>query len=162
MGRASARAVVAMPQIIRGSRGRSPHRSRFAEAFAQQADNLADLDNLLGGREDEGRETFPRFLAQQPQPATRGDGLPHWFVVGKSFQDVGEVNVGLQIIFEELPIRDGCSGAGVETVVGLCEREKMFAQNAVPAVAGALPANCLLYTSPSPRDGLLSRMPSSA
>ena len=23
-------------------------------------------------------------------------------------------------------------------------------------------ANCLLYTSPSPRDGLLSRMPSSA
>ena len=25
-----------------------------------------------------------------------------------------------------------------------------------------LPKNCLLYTSPSPRDGLLSRMPSSA
>ena len=25
-----------------------------------------------------------------------------------------------------------------------------------------LPQNCLLYTSPSPRDGLLSRMPSSA
>ena len=25
-----------------------------------------------------------------------------------------------------------------------------------------LPYNCLLYTSPSPRDGLLSRMPSSA
>ena len=25
-----------------------------------------------------------------------------------------------------------------------------------------LPATCLLYTSPSPRDGLLSRMPSSA
>ena len=25
-----------------------------------------------------------------------------------------------------------------------------------------LPNNCLLYTSPSPRDGLLSRMPSSA
>ena len=27
---------------------------------------------------------------------------------------------------------------------------------------GALSINCLLYTSPSPRDGLLSRMPSSA
>ena len=25
-----------------------------------------------------------------------------------------------------------------------------------------MPNNCLLYTSPSPRDGLLSRMPSSA
>ena len=29
-------------------------------------------------------------------------------------------------------------------------------------VAGALHTLCLLYTSPSPRDGLLSRMPSSA
>ena len=29
-------------------------------------------------------------------------------------------------------------------------------------VAGGQPGNCLLYTSPSPRDGLLSRMPSSA
>ena len=28
--------------------------------------------------------------------------------------------------------------------------------------AFSLPAGCLLYTSPSPRDGLLSRMPSSA
>ena len=28
--------------------------------------------------------------------------------------------------------------------------------------AGDLSKNCLLYTSPSPRDGLLSRMPSSA
>ena len=27
---------------------------------------------------------------------------------------------------------------------------------------GSNPAGCLLYTSPSPRDGLLSRMPSSA
>ena len=29
-------------------------------------------------------------------------------------------------------------------------------------VGGAVLENCLLYTSPSPRDGLLSRMPSSA
>ena len=28
--------------------------------------------------------------------------------------------------------------------------------------AGAADSRCLLYTSPSPRDGLLSRMPSSA
>ena len=32
----------------------------------------------------------------------------------------------------------------------------------VLAVGGAGVATCLLYTSPSPRDGLLSRMPSSA
>ena len=30
------------------------------------------------------------------------------------------------------------------------------------ATVGALRDDCLLYTSPSPRDGLLSRMPSSA
>ena len=30
------------------------------------------------------------------------------------------------------------------------------------AVAGVVPSVCLLYTSPSPRDATLSRMPSSA
>ena len=34
--------------------------------------------------------------------------------------------------------------------------------NALEAGADLTPQNCLLYTSPSPRDGLLSRMPSSA
>ena len=33
---------------------------------------------------------------------------------------------------------------------------------ASPAVLAAQASTCLLYTSPSPRDGLLSRMPSSA
>ena len=32
----------------------------------------------------------------------------------------------------------------------------------IEAIYIALPNSCLLYTSPSPRDGLLSRMPSSA
>ena len=46
----------------------------------------------------------------------------------------------------------------------------LFAALGLVAVAGVSPAakaadlggDCLLYTSPSPRDGLLSRMPSSA
>ena len=38
-----------------------------------------------------------------------------------------------------------------------------FFQRVAPAVmTDALMRDCLLYTSPSPRDGLLSRMPSSA
>ena len=37
---------------------------------------------------------------------------------------------------------------------------EMFAENIIKA--GEIFFNCLLYTSPSPRDGLLSRMPSSA
>ena len=36
-----------------------------------------------------------------------------------------------------------------------------LAELMVPII-GALYRDCLLYTSPSPRDGLLSRMPSSA
>ena len=34
--------------------------------------------------------------------------------------------------------------------------------DAVKVTLGPRGRNCLLYTSPSPRDGLLSRMPSSA
>ena len=43
-------------------------------------------------------------------------------------------------------------------------RNAAFISFAVAAIAGLLLAalTCLLYTSPSPRDGLLSRMPSSA
>ena len=37
-----------------------------------------------------------------------------------------------------------------------------WATHGAPAVHNAHPHFCLLYTSPSPRDGLLSRMPSSA
>ena len=37
-----------------------------------------------------------------------------------------------------------------------------FAQPGATAVTQAVYNSCLLYTSPSPRDGLLSRMPSSA
>ena len=39
---------------------------------------------------------------------------------------------------------------------------KHFYANIVPRSYIPFPKNCLLYTSPSPRDGLLSRMPSSA
>ena len=37
-----------------------------------------------------------------------------------------------------------------------------FDANGVPAFEWSETLGCLLYTSPSPRDGLLSRMPSSA
>ena len=41
-----------------------------------------------------------------------------------------------------------------------CSRRAVWARE--PRPVGAAPRACLLYTSPSPRDGLLSRMPSSA
>ena len=43
---------------------------------------------------------------------------------------------------------------------GIAEQVPLIVSDATDA--DALSALCLLYTSPSPRDGLLSRMPSSA
>ena len=44
----------------------------------------------------------------------------------------------------------------------LSKNEFVMTADAVRAAGGGSVNNCLLYTSPSPRDGLLSRMPSSA
>src|SRR5680860_500798 len=47
------------------------------------------------------------------------------------------------------------------TLAGFGQSNDLFIAHAVQLGAAAL-TGCLLYTSPSPRDGLLSRMPSSA
>ena len=44
----------------------------------------------------------------------------------------------------------------------LVNKSKLISNNFDKAEYDALLSTCLLYTSPSPRDGLLSRMPSSA
>ena len=46
----------------------------------------------------------------------------------------------------------------IETTLQLMEKDLEAANTFIDSV----PKGCLLYTSPSPRDGLLSRMPSSA
>ena len=53
--------------------------------------------------------------------------------------------------------------------IGVCHYELwqteeaiVFYKRAIALKQGDYPRACLLYTSPSPRDGLLSRMPSSA
>ena len=54
--------------------------------------------------------------------------------------------------------RSGCVGPGTSW-----EPTHLTVINEAGNLAGAMPLYiCLLYTSPSPRDGLLSRMPSSA
>ena len=50
----------------------------------------------------------------------------------------------------------GTHGGEVSFPGGMYEKEDVDLENT------ALRETCLLYTSPSPRDGLLSRMPSSA
>ena len=50
----------------------------------------------------------------------------------------------------------------VQSVVERRNTIPILANVVLQAADGALLMTCLLYTSPSPRDGLLSRMPSSA
>ena len=50
----------------------------------------------------------------------------------------------------------------VAAAIGLVTLAGTIAMFAIPALGATLSLTCLLYTSPSPRDGLLSRMPSSA
>ena len=49
---------------------------------------------------------------------------------------------------------------GLEVHAQVLSKSKLFSSSSTKF--GAEPNSCLLYTSPSPRDGLLSRMPSSA
>ena len=60
---------------------------------------------------------------------------------------------------------DGVTGAASQnTTSAMREKDAADALNAALAAnpGGIVSTFCLLYTSPSPRDGLLSRMPSSA
>ena len=54
----------------------------------------------------------------------------------------------------------GTTAGGLHRLVG--DRLEPFDQGIEHRTINALLLSCLLYTSPSPRDGLLSRMPSSA
>src|SRR5680860_1124322 len=61
--------------------------------------------------------------------------------------------------------RGAVGGGSVEMVMVMCVSLGVWAHgmdgHAEDCAVGLTPRACLLYTSPSPRDGLLSRMPSS-
>ena len=90
---------------------------------------------------------------------------------------VNDIDVEIE---EGLTVLQACEKAGIEiprfcyheklSIAGNCrmclveleKSTKPVASCAMPATNGMNIKTCLLYTSPSPRDGLLSRMPSSA
>ena len=51
---------------------------------------------------------------------------------------------------------------GLNTLIDFRYQQHFFAENGKSGMGKQRSGACLLYTSPSPRDGLLSRMPSSA
>ena len=64
------------------------------------------------------------------------------------------------------PILVGCEKENIDIIQVRDEVSAVFAADAVSrltdSVGVAIVTACLLYTSPSPRDGRISRMPSSA
>ena len=93
------------------------------------------------------------------------------YVVEERMDAAGEVLIPLNRLNAEKLV-DELADAGYESIaVGLLHayvnnsHERMIADiiaKKLPDAMVSLSSDCLLYTSPSPRDGLLSRMPSSA
>ena len=75
-------------------------------------------------------------------------------------------HIGLNQINGSLVVLDGVKGASYEEMVELRLEDGTSRAGRIVKIDGELVViqvfDCLLYTSPSPRDGLLSRMPSSA
>ena len=65
--------------------------------------------------------------------------------------------------FESVRVTNGLYyPVGAEAAPGTINRLYVHEQRGIIKIVDTLNGSCLLYTSPSPRDGLLSRMPSSA
>ena len=67
----------------------------------------------------------------------------------------GEKYLGIKIDREQ-------HASDLRAALGGLKGPLMKVAQILATIPDALPKDCLLYTSPSPRDGLLSRMPSSA
>ena len=74
----------------------------------------------------------------------------------KQPEDAGAQHEPAPVVFFRLETGGATTGRAVQKFVELC-KDPPFPD---PSQTG--PRNCLLYTSPSPRDATLSRMPSSA
>ena len=74
--------------------------------------------------------------------------------------DLGTTNSLISVFTDDGPqlIKNGAGSYLTPSVVGLSDKGDII----VGEAAKYRLVTCLLYTSPSPRDGLLSRMPSSA
>src|SRR5665647_425485 len=118
-------------------------------------------------RVDDPYQALARLLAMYEQSKPVKKGIHPTAVIEESARVGSDIYVGAYaVISENVAIGDGCSlyphvfigdnvkiGSNCTLYAGVkIYKECIIGNNCI----------CLLYTSPSPRDGLLSRMPSSA
>ena len=145
---------------------------------------------FIMGRSGSGKSTLMKLLLKEVEP-TSGKivvndmnlgKMPRHYVpkyrrrLGMVFQDFRLLRD--RTVYENVAFAQRVIGVSTRRIkesvpamlqmVGLSAKYKMFPQQLSGgeqqrvAIARALITRCLLYPSPSPRDGLLSRMPSSA
>ena len=135
-------------------------RPRFFSEMAGQEHVLKALSNALDrnrlhhaylftGTRGVGKTTIARLLAKCLNCEVGISSVP----CGEC-SSCAEINEGRFIDLIEI---DGASNRGIDDIREIIERVQY-----TPSKGRFKIYICLLYTSPSPRDGLLSRMPSSA
>ena len=114
------------------------------------------------------------FLANRLEKAVTGDTKDTAPILAKSVEEYNQIasdpRIGKMVKEADQKYQDDGVVAATGSMLGWMVRNPTMVANflaeQIPgaAVGGGIGgvATCLLYTSPSPRDGLLSRMPSSA
>ena len=159
--------------LLLATAGGIPSLPLAADDIERLADGMARLINEIQDNKSAGGEikrfnqgkSLGCFNAEFEVPADLPADLSHGlfakpgryqslvrFANASSFDDRDKDLRGMSIKVSGV---DGSSLAGPAG-------EQVFTLNSYPALFVDTPETCLLYTSPSPRDGLLSRMPSSA
>ena len=125
---------------------------------------MATDDQAPWGRVDETGTVFVREESGERAVGQYPDGTPEEALA--YFQRKYTELAGQVTLLEQRAKRGAPAGDIAKAVKALSS--SVLTANAVGDLASlqkrldALSSTCLLYTSPSPRDGLLSRMPSSA
>ena len=93
----------------------------------------------------------------------RTSAFPRGLLTYREFEEIGKLEQTFEAMAMWLPQSVNITGTDEpQRLVGTFATGSFFDVLGLRAERGRLFTNCLLYTSPSPRDGLLSRMPSSA
>ena len=123
---------------------------------------VAEGCKLLGQLAEEDAEVIFEALARPSSPVAR---VVHDHIEENVIGNISEGGVECKVRHAHFKVEEEEEEAAVKIQAlarGNQERKRQAGPRAEPKETVAYLHLCLLYTSPSPRDGLLSRMPSSA